>query len=35
MSEMKYYPLVTNRCARKGACEQAVIYVFVKKKKKL
>ncbi len=29
---MKYYLLVTNRCARKGACEQAVIYLCLFKK---
>ncbi len=32
-SAMKYYLLVTNRCARKGACEQAVIYLCLFKKK--
>lgn len=32
---MKYYLIVTNRCARKGACEQAVIYLCLLKKKKL
>ncbi len=27
---MKYYHLITNRCARKGACEQAVICLLKK-----